>query len=89
MEYITLLALGILAGKLASLLYGGYSLGTLGNGIAGLIGALIIDEYLTAIFGIPEFAGVFVGGVLGAIVILAVFSVGESLLRTHKKHHLL
>ncbi len=87
MEYITLLALCILAGKLASLLYGGYSLGALGNGIAGLTGALFTGKYLAAMFGMPEFAGMFVGGVLGAFVILVVFNAGESL-RTNKKRHL-
>jgi uncharacterized membrane protein YeaQ/YmgE (transglycosylase-associated protein family) len=87
MEYITLVALGILAGQVASMLYGGYSLGALGNGIAGLTGALFTGKYFVAIFGMPEFAGMFVGGVLGAFVILVVFSAGESL-RTNKKHHL-
>ena len=87
MEYIALLALGILAGQVASLLYGGYSLGALGNGFAGLAGALFTGKYLAAIFEIPEFAGMFVGGVLGALLILAVFSAGESL-RANKKRHL-
>ncbi|MEQ1536668.1 MAG: hypothetical protein ABL923_12415 [Burkholderiaceae bacterium] len=87
MEYIALLALGVLAGQVASLLNGGYSLGALGNGIAGLTGALFTGKYLAEVFGMSELAGMFSGGVLGAFVILAVFSAGESL-RNSKKHHL-
>jgi uncharacterized membrane protein YeaQ/YmgE (transglycosylase-associated protein family) len=87
MDYIALLALGVLSGQVASLLFGGYSLGALGNGVAGLTGSFFTGKYFTDIFGMPELAGAFVGGVLGAFVILAIFSAGESL-RTKKKRHL-
>jgi uncharacterized membrane protein YeaQ/YmgE (transglycosylase-associated protein family) len=86
MEYIALLALGVLAGQVASLLYGGYSLGAFGNGIAGLTGALFTGKYVAAVFGMSEFAGMFVGGVLSTVVILAVFSAGEYLRASKKKH---
>jgi len=79
MELFALLALGVLAGQLASLIYGGYSLGTVGNSIAGITGALFLGKYITLLFGMSTYFGSFAGGVIGAFVILAVFSVGESL----------
>ena len=79
MEIFALLVLGILAGQLASLINGGYSLGAVGNGIAGITGALFIGKYISLIFGMSTYVGMFAGGVLGAFVILAVFSAGEAL----------
>ncbi len=84
MELFALLALGILAGQLASLLNGGYSLGAVGNGIAGITGALFIGNYLSLIFGMSTYVGMFAGGALGAFVILAVFSAGEALTSNKK-----
>jgi hypothetical protein len=84
MELFALLALGILSGQLASLLNGGYSLGAVGNGIAGITGALFIGKYLSLIFGMSEYVGMFAGGALGAFVILAVFSAGEALTSSKK-----
>jgi uncharacterized membrane protein YeaQ/YmgE (transglycosylase-associated protein family) len=88
MEIFALLALGVLAGQLASMLNGGYNLGTVGNGIAGITGALFIGKYIALIFGISTYIGMFAGGVLGAYVILAVFSAGEAL-TSRKKSRLL
>lgn len=88
MEYIALLALGILAGQVASLLCGGYSMGALGNGIAGLTGALFTGKYIATVFAISQFAGMFAGGLLGAFVILVVFSAAESMGKP-KKNRLL
>jgi uncharacterized membrane protein YeaQ/YmgE (transglycosylase-associated protein family) len=84
MEIFALLALGILAGQLASLLNGGYSLGAVGNGIAGITGALFIGKYASLMFGMSEYVGMFAGGALGAFVILAAFSMGESLASNKK-----
>jgi uncharacterized membrane protein YeaQ/YmgE (transglycosylase-associated protein family) len=86
MEYIALLALGVLAGQVASILCGGYSLGALGNGIAGLTGALFTGNYIATIFGISQFAGMFAGGFLGAFIILVAFSAAESLGKSKKRH---
>jgi uncharacterized membrane protein YeaQ/YmgE (transglycosylase-associated protein family) len=79
MELIALFTLGILSGQLASLVYSGYTLGALGNGIAGLTGAIFLSKYLTIIFGMSAYTSMFVGGVLGAFFILVLFSAGESL----------
>lgn len=81
MELIALLVIGIFSGQIASLCYGGYSLGAIGNSIAGLTGALFLGKYLSPLFAIPLEAGMFAGGILGALVILAVFSAGESMSR--------
>jgi uncharacterized membrane protein YeaQ/YmgE (transglycosylase-associated protein family) len=54
-------------------------LGALGNGIAGITGALFIGKYLSLIFGMSTYIAMFAGGALGAVVILAVFSAAESL----------
>ncbi len=88
MEIFALLALGVLAGQLASMLNGGYSLGAVGNGIAGITGALFIGKYLSLIFGMSTYIGMFAGGALGAFVILAVFSAAESLTGRKKSHFL-
>jgi uncharacterized membrane protein YeaQ/YmgE (transglycosylase-associated protein family) len=78
-ELITTLAIGILAGQLASFMYGGYSIGAIGNGIAGITGAMFTGKYLATVFGISQFAGMFLGGLVGAFVILVVFSAAEAL----------
>jgi uncharacterized membrane protein YeaQ/YmgE (transglycosylase-associated protein family) len=81
MELIALFVIGIFSGQIASLCYGGYSLGAIGNSIAGLTGALFLGKYLSPLFGIPLEAGMLAGGILGAFVILAVFNAGESMTR--------
>jgi uncharacterized membrane protein YeaQ/YmgE (transglycosylase-associated protein family) len=83
MDLLTLLTIGVLTGLAASLLIG-YSLGALGNSIAGVAGALYWGKYLSAVFAVSTTAGLFAGGLLGAAVILAVFSAGEYF--TRKKH---
>ena len=81
MEFITLMVAGIITGQIASMFCGGYSLGTIGNSIAGLTGALFLGKYLAPVFDMPLEAGMFAGGLLGASVILMVFSAGESMTR--------
>jgi uncharacterized membrane protein YeaQ/YmgE (transglycosylase-associated protein family) len=78
MEILALLALGIVAGQIASIV-GTYNLGFFGNAIAGVTGALFIGNYATTIFGISPYLGMFAGGFVGAFVILAVFSAGEAM----------
>jgi uncharacterized membrane protein YeaQ/YmgE (transglycosylase-associated protein family) len=85
MELLAFLAIGVLSGQGASMLYNGYSLGALGNGLAGLTGAFFIGKYMTLLFGFSTYAGMFAGGLLGAIVILAVFSAAEALTRKNKR----
>jgi uncharacterized membrane protein YeaQ/YmgE (transglycosylase-associated protein family) len=85
MDLLALLTIGVLAGQAAAVL-NGYSLGAIGNGIAGLTGALFLGNYLSALFDMSNTLGLVAGGMLGAAVILAVFSAGESL--TRKKHRL-
>ena len=81
MELIALLVVGIFSGQIASICCGGYSLGAIGNSIAGLTGALFLGKFLSPLLGIPVEAGMFVGGIGGALVILAVFSAAESMTR--------
>ena len=81
MELTTLLVFGIITGQIASVFCGGYSLGAIGNSIAGLTGALFLGKYLSPLFGMPLEAGMLAGGLLGAFVILVVFSAGESMTR--------
>lgn len=83
MELIALLVVGIFSGQIASILFGGYSLGAIGNSIAGITGALFLGRYISPLFSIPVEAGLFAGGIAGALVILAVFNAGESM--TQKK----
>jgi uncharacterized membrane protein YeaQ/YmgE (transglycosylase-associated protein family) len=85
MELIVILAIGILSGQLASFVYGGYSLGAFGNGIAGITGALFLGKYISLIFGMSSHLGMFAGGAAGALFILAVFSAGESLVVKKKR----
>jgi uncharacterized membrane protein YeaQ/YmgE (transglycosylase-associated protein family) len=79
MDLIALLTLGILSGQIASLAYSGYSLGVVGNSIAGLTGAIFLNKYLIIIFGMSAYSSMFVAGVLGALFILVLFSAFEFL----------
>ena len=86
MDLLALFTIGILTGQAAAVL-NGYSLGAIGNGIAGLTGALFLGSYLSAMFDMSTTTGLVAGGLLGAAVILAVFSAGESL-SIKKKHRI-
>ena len=86
MDLLALFTIGILTGQAAAVL-NGYSLGAIGNGIAGLTGALFLGNYLSVMFDMSTSIGLVAGGLLGAAVILAVFSAGESL-RMKKKHRI-
>lgn len=85
MEYIALLIIGILSGRVASMM-SGYSMGAFGNSIAGLTGAAFTSKYLATMMGISNTVGMLVGGVLGAVVILLVFNAVESLFSSKKNH---
>jgi uncharacterized membrane protein YeaQ/YmgE (transglycosylase-associated protein family) len=84
MDILALLTIGILAGLAASLL-SGYSLGAIGNSIAGLTGTFFLSDYVAVLFGISESPAMFAGGLAGAVLILAVIHAGEAL--TGAKHH--
>jgi hypothetical protein len=84
MDLLALLTIGVLAGQAAAVL-SGYSLGAIGNGIAGLTGALFLGKYLAVVFGINTYLGMFAGGMLGTLLILIVFSAAESLLSKKKR----
>jgi uncharacterized membrane protein YeaQ/YmgE (transglycosylase-associated protein family) len=62
----------------------GYSMGAFGNSIAGLTGAAFTSKYLAALLGMTNIVGMLVGGVLGAAVILLVFSAAESIFSVKK-----
>ncbi len=85
MDLLTLLTIGVFTGLVSALLIG-YSLGALGNSIAGVAGALYWGKYLSAVLDVSATAGLIAGGILGAAVILAIFSAGEYFNR--KKDHL-
>jgi uncharacterized membrane protein YeaQ/YmgE (transglycosylase-associated protein family) len=85
MEFIAILALGILSGQIASTLYGGYSLGALGNAIAGVTGALLLGKLLSSVLGISAYLAMFAGGTVGTLLILIVFSAAESLMSKKKR----
>jgi uncharacterized membrane protein YeaQ/YmgE (transglycosylase-associated protein family) len=83
MDLLALLTIGILAGQAASLL-SGYSLGAIGNSIAGLTGTFFLSEYVGVLFSISESLAMFAGGLAGAVVILAAFHAAEAF--TGAKH---
>jgi hypothetical protein len=83
MDLLTLLTIGILSGQAAALL-SGYSLGAIGNSIAGLTGTLFLGEYIALLFGLSEPLGMFAGGIAGSVLILAAFNAGEAF--TGAKH---
>jgi uncharacterized membrane protein YeaQ/YmgE (transglycosylase-associated protein family) len=87
MDLLTLLTIGVLSGQAASLLSGGYSLGALGNSIAGITGALFLGKTISLIFGLSSNEAMVAGGLGGALVILLVFKAAESL-TTVKKNRL-
>jgi uncharacterized membrane protein YeaQ/YmgE (transglycosylase-associated protein family) len=85
MDLLALITIGILAGQAAAV-FSSYSLGAIGNSIAGLTGTLLISKYVVLLFGLSEHMAQVAGGFAGALVILAVFDAAESF--SHKKHHL-
>jgi uncharacterized membrane protein YeaQ/YmgE (transglycosylase-associated protein family) len=87
MDTLSLLLLGVFAGFLASLLLGDYSLGLIGNSLAGLSGALFLGDYASLMLGLPKYPGQFVAGVAGAVAILVIFRMAESVVA--KKNRLL
>lgn len=87
MNTLSLLLLGVFAGFLASLLLEDYSLGLIGNGLAGLSGALFLGDYASLMLGLPKYGGQFVAGVAGAVAILVIFRMAESVVA--KKNRLL
>ena len=84
MDLLTLLTIGVLTGQAAALI-NGYSLGALGNSLAGVAGALYWGKYLSSLFDMSSTAGLVAGGILGAVVILVVLHAGEYFM--NKKHH--
>lgn len=87
MDTLSIVLTGVFTGFFASLLLGNYSLGLIGNSFSGLIGAMTLGDYASLFLGLPKYPGMFVAGILGAVVILFVFKMLETLLG--KKHHLL
>ena len=85
MDLLELLIISILAGQAAAV-FNSYSLGAIGNSIAGLTGSFFLGKYIALLFGLSEHLALAVAGFAGALVILAVFSAAESL--TRKKHKL-
>jgi hypothetical protein len=85
MDLLALITISVLAGQGAAVL-NGYSLGAIGNSVAGLTGTLFLGKYGVLLFGLPEHLAMIAGASAGALVILAVFSAGESF--TRKKHRL-
>ena len=85
MDTLSLLLLGVFAGFLASLLLGDYSLGLIGNSLAGLSGALFLGDYASLMLGLPKYPGQFVAGVAGAAAILVIFRMAESVVAKKKR----
>ena len=85
MNTLPLLLLGVFAGFLASLLLEGYSLGMIGNSLAGLSGALFLGDYASLMLGLPKYPGQFVAGVAGAAAILVIFRMAESVVAKKKR----
>jgi len=50
MELLTLITIGILSGQAAAV-FSSYSLGAIGNSIAGLTGTLLLSKYIVLLFG--------------------------------------
>lgn len=85
MDILSILLMGIFAGFLASLLLGDYSLGLIGNSLAGLSSALFLGDYASLMLGLPKYPGQFVAGVLGAVAILVIFRMAETLVSKKKR----
>jgi uncharacterized membrane protein YeaQ/YmgE (transglycosylase-associated protein family) len=77
MDLLALLIAGIVAGNVSALFFGGYSLGAVGNSIAGLTGALFLSNYVSQLFGLSKYPSQICAGMAGAVVILVVFRLVE------------
>ncbi|MDO8456593.1 MAG: hypothetical protein Q7T07_06750 [Burkholderiaceae bacterium] len=84
MDTLSILLIGVFAGFLASLLLGDYSLGLIGNSLAGLSGAMFLGDYASLMLGLPKYPGQFVAGALGAVAILVIFRMAETLVSKKK-----
>ncbi len=80
MEIFAVLVAGIVAGNVAALFLGGYSLGAIGNSIAGLTGSFFLSTYMSLLFGLSKYPSHVCAGVVGALIILVVFRIAESAL---------
>ena len=80
MELLAVLVAGIVAGNVAALFLGGYSLGAIGNSIAGLTGSFFLSNYISQLFGLSKYPSHVCAGVVSALVILVVFRMAESAL---------
>ena len=78
MELFAVLVAGIAAGNVAALFLGGYSLGAIGNSIAGLTGSFFLSTYMSQLFGLSKYSSHVCAGVVGALIILVVFRMAES-----------
>ncbi len=87
MEILAVIVAGIVAGNIAALLIGGYSLGAIGNSVAGMTGALFLSKYLGTMFSLSTYPSMLVSGLVGALFILIVFKMAESL-RSQKRNRL-
>ncbi len=79
MEIFAVIVAGIVAGNIAALMIGGYSLGAIGNSIAGITGALFLSKYLGAMFSLSTYPSMLASGLVGALFILFVFKLAEAL----------
>ncbi len=85
MAALPILLMGVFAGFLASLLLGNYSLGLIGNSLAGLSGALFLGDSVSLMFGLPKYPGHFVAGAIGAVAILIIFRLAEAVVSKKSK----
>lgn len=78
MELLAVLVAGIVAGNVAALFLGGYSLGAIGNSIAGLTGSFFLSSYMSSLFGLSKYSSHVCAGVVSTLIILVVFRMAES-----------
>lgn len=78
MEIFAVLVAGIVAGNVAALFLGGYSLGAIGNSIAGMTGSFFLSDYMISLFGLSKYSSHVCAGIVGALIILVVFRMAES-----------
>jgi hypothetical protein len=83
MELFALFTIGIVSSQAASLFSDEYTLGTLGNGLAGIAGAFFLGNVLSVVIGMPIYLGMFMGGMAVTLLAWAVFGAAESLTQRH------
>jgi hypothetical protein len=83
MELFALFTIGILSSQAASLFSEEYTLGTLGDGIAGIAGAFFLGNVVSVVIGIPIYLGMFIGGVAATVLAWSVLGAAESLAQRH------